>query len=125
MLLMVRQCRGQAASREQLHVLNSAVLSAGSRQALLAAIRGQFAPRSPALQFEPAFDRAIDRGLGLGLMALNQQGRLQLTALGQGVVSAVESNPSLFASERQLLAELPSSLSQSAVRKALAQRRVS
>jgi hypothetical protein len=125
LLLMIRSCRGQVASREQLHVLNSAILSAGSRHALLAAFGGQLAPRSPALQFEPAFDRALDRGLGLGLMTMNQQGRLQLTDLGRSIAAAVDADDRLFTAERELLASLPRSLSQAAVRNALAQRRMS
>ena len=125
LLLMIRNCRGQVASREQLHVLNSAVLSAGSRHALLAAFSGQLASRSPALQFEPACDRAIDRGLGLGLMTMNPQGRLQLTDLGRSIASAVDADDQLFTAERELLASLPKPLSQAAVRNALAQRRTS
>lgn len=124
LLLMVQSCRGQVASREQLHVLNSAVLSPGSRRALLAALGGQLGPRSPALQFEPAFDRAIDRGLGLGLMVTNPQGRLQLTDLGRSIAAAVDSDAGLFTAERELLSSLPRSLSQTAVRNALAQRRM-
>lgn len=124
LLLMIQSCRRQVASREQLHVLNSAVLSAGSRRALLAAFSGQLAPRSPALQFEPAFDRAIDRGLGLGLLTTNPQGRLQLTDLGRSIAAAVDADAGLFTAERELLASLPGSLSQTAVRNALAQRRM-
>lgn len=123
LLLMVQRCRGQVASREQLHVLNSAVLSAGSRRALLAALGGQLASRSPALLFEPAFDRAIDRGLGLGLMTTNAQGRLRLTDLGRSIAVAVDTDAGLFTAEREVLASLPRSLSQTAVRNALAQRR--
>lgn len=125
LLLMVRRCRGEVASREQLHVLNSAVLSSGSRRALLAALEGRLAPRSPALQFEPAFDRAIDRGVGLGLLAVNPRGRLELTDLGRDVVDTVDADESLFTSERALLASLPRSLSQSTIRTALAERRMS
>lgn len=125
LLLMVQSCRNQVASREQLHVLNSAVLNAGSRRALLAALGGQLAPRSPALQLEPAFDRAIDRALGLGLVAANPQGRITLTELGRSIVDAVDSDTELFAAERELLDSLPRSLSQTAVRNALAQRRMS
>jgi hypothetical protein len=125
LLLMVRRCRGQVATREQLHVLNSAVLSAGSRRALLAALDGRLAPRSPALQFEPAFDRAIDRGVGLGLLVANPGGRLELTVLGRSVADAVDAEESLFTSERELLASLPRSLSQSTIRNALAERRMS
>jgi len=125
LLLMVRRCRGQVATREQLHVLNSAVLSAGSRRALLAALDGRLAPRSPALQFEPAFDRAIDRGVGFGLLATNPRGRLELTDLGRSVADTVDADEGLFTSERALLESLPRSLSQSTVRKALAERRMS
>ena len=125
LLLMVRRCRRQTATREQLHVLNSAVLSTGSRKALLAALDGRLAPRSPALQFEPAFDRAIDRGVGLGLLAMNPLGRLELTDLGRSVADTVDADENLFSSERELLASLPRSLSQSTIRNALAERRMS
>lgn len=123
LLLMVQRCRNHMASREQLHVLNSAVLSAGSRRALLAALGGQISPRSPVLQFEPALDRAIDRALGLGLVVANPQGRIGLTDLGRSIAGAVESNAELFIEERELLSSLPRSLSQATVRNALAQRR--
>jgi hypothetical protein len=125
LLMMVRRCRGQVASRQQLHVLNSAVLSAGSRRALLAALNGRLATRSPALQFEPAFDRAIDRAIGLRLMATTPQGRLVLTELGTSIADKVESDDRLFTAERELLATLPSSLSQKVIRDALAERRMS
>jgi hypothetical protein len=125
LLLMVHRCRGQVASREQLHVLNSAVLSAGSRRALLAAMSRRLAPNSPVVQFEPAFDRAIDRAIGLGLLIVNSNSRLQLTDLGQSVVSTLDSDGGLFTTERELLASLPRSLSQSAIRNALAHRQSS
>lgn len=125
LLMMVHSCRNQVASREQLHVLNSAVLSSGSRRALLAALGGRPAPRSPALQFEPAFDRAIDRALGLRVLTTNPQGRLMLTDLGRSIVGAIESDRELFSTERELLDSLPHSLSQTTVRKALAQRQMS
>ena len=125
LLLMVQRCRSQTASREQLHVLNSAILSAGSRRALLAALGGHISPRSPVLQLEPAFDRAIDRALGLGLVAANAQGRIGLSDLGREIAGIIESDPELFTAERELLGSLPPSLSQTAVRNALAQRRMS
>jgi hypothetical protein len=125
LLLMVHHCRGQIASREQLHVLNSAVLSAGSRRALLATFSGRLAPQTPIVQFEPALDRALDRCVGLGLLQANPNGRLQLTGLGEAVVGALDSDDGLFTRERELLASLPKSLSQAAIRNALAQRRAS
>jgi hypothetical protein len=124
LLLMVGRCRGQIATREQLHVLNSAVLSVGSRKSLLAALDGRLAPRSPALQLEPAFDRAIDRAIGLGLLATNTSGRLELTRLGRSVADTLDADEALFTSERELLASLPRPLSQSTIRKALAERRM-
>jgi hypothetical protein len=123
LLLMVHHCRGQLASREQLHVLNSAVLSAGSRRALLAMLNGRLAPDVPVVQYEPALDRAIDRCVGLGLLYLNAQNRLELTDVARAVVTALDSDQDLFVGERELLASLPKSLSQSAIRKALDQRK--
>jgi hypothetical protein len=123
LLLMVDHCRGQIAGREQLHVLNSAVLSAGSRRALIAALDGRLAPNVPLVQFEPALDRALDRCIGLRLLTINSHGRFLLTDLGRSIVQAVGSNAALFVRERELLAALPKSLSQAAIQRALAQRR--
>ena len=75
------------------------------------------------VQFEPALERAIDRCIGLGLLQLTATGRMQLTGIGQSVVSAIEADNGLFTRERDLLGALPRSLSQSAIRGALATRR--
>jgi len=122
LLLLVHHCRGQLVSREQLHVLNSAVLSEGSRRALLAALDGRLLPQIPMVQFEPALERAVDRCIGLGLLRLTNNGRLQLTDVGESVVAAIQADDELFTLERRLLGALPRSLSQSAIRTALATR---
>lgn len=123
LLLLVHQCRAKQASREQLHVLNSAVLNAGSRVALTAALSGRLAPQVPMVQYEPALDRAIDRCIGLGLLRMNTTARIQLTESGQAVVDALESNTELFTREREFLSVLPNAISQATIRRALQQRR--
>jgi len=122
LLLMVHSCRGELASQEQLHVLNSAILRRGAQRTLLAALDGRLASNSQIVQFEPALSRAIDRCTGLGLLGLDSGGRLRLTDLGRGVVAAVESSETLFTTERALLAALPRPLTQTAIRTALAHR---
>jgi len=122
LLIMVNHCRGRIASREQLHVLNSAVLSPGSRRALFAALNGRLAARTPVVQFEPALDRALDRCTGLGLLQLTTSGRFELTGLGRSVVEALAARNDLFVGERQLLSALPASLSQAAIRQVLSGR---
>ena len=124
LLLMVRHCRSQRASREQLHVLNSAILSDTTRRALVAALSGRLAPFVPLVQFEPALDRALDRCLGLGLLSLNNQGRFVLTDLGQSVAGVLDLDSGLFVRERELLEALPKQLSQSAIQHVLAERRI-
>jgi hypothetical protein len=47
---------------------------------------------------------------------------LQLTGLGQSVVSALNAHSEIFATERELLASLPTSLSQAVLHRALAHR---
>lgn len=125
LLLMVDHCRGHVASREQLHVLNSAVLSTGSRRALFAALEGRLAPGLPVVQFEPALDRALDRCVGLGLLQLNTSRRFELSRPGKSVVEELGASKELFKGERQLLSALPRSLSQAAIRKVLSERRTS
>ena len=123
LVLMVDRCRGHVASREQLHVLNSAVLSSGSRRALLAALEGRLAPQAPIVQFEPALDRALDRCVGLGVLRINTYGRFELTEAGRSISDALEASDDLFVGERQLLGALPRSLSQAAIRNVLTARR--
>lgn len=123
LLLLVNHCRGQLVSREQLHVLNSAVLSEGSRRALLAALDGRMLPQIPMVQFEPALERAIDLCIGFGLLHGTPNGRLQLSDLGKLVVNAIEADDELFTLERSLLGSLPRSLSQTAIHTALATRK--
>jgi len=113
------------ASREQLHVLNSAILNDGSRRALLATLDGRIAPQTPIVQFEPALDRAIDRCVGLGLLEYMASGRLKVSDLGASVVQALDADADLFTRERELLEQLPKNLTQTAIRNALAQRRSS
>jgi len=122
LLLIVRSCRGQLASQEQLHVLNSAILHPGARRALFAALEGQVASNSQMVQFEPALTRAIDRCTGLGLLSIESGGRLRLTDLGRRVAATVESSETLFIRERELLTALPRPLTQTAIRTALAHR---
>jgi len=74
------------------------------------------------VQFEPALERAVDRCIGLGLLRLTNNGRLQLTDVGESVVAAIQADDELFTLERKLLGALPRSLSQSAIRTALATR---
>ncbi len=124
LLLIVRHCRGQTASREQLSILNSAILRPESRRALLAALGGRLTPETPIAQFEPALDRAIDRAVGLGLLIVNAHDRLELTTVGRTVLRTLDSDDNLFVNERELLKSLPKALSQATIRKALTERRV-
>src|SRR6266568_2946852 len=99
LLLLTSHCRGRLASREQLHVLNSAILNDGSRRALLATLDGRIAPQTPIVQFEPALDRAIDRCVGLGLLEYMASGRLKVSDLGASVVQALDADADLFTRE--------------------------
>jgi hypothetical protein len=122
LLLLVQKCRARTASREQLHMLSSAILSDGSRRALVASLASRFLPDLPLVQYEPALDRAIDRCIGLELLSVTAGGRLTLTANGSAIIDAIDQSDDVLEHERSLLAQLPDHLTQTTTRSALARR---
>jgi len=124
-LMMVKQCRGGKASREQLHVLNTIFLNRDSYTSLIMELNGHSAPVSTIVQYEAAFDRALNWAEGFGFLIINDSNRFVLTELGNSIVTAINSNDSLFASERILLDGLPRSLTQNSISHVLAERRQS
>jgi hypothetical protein len=118
-LLLVRACRGEHATHEQLHVLSWAVRSAESADTLASFLAGTVRPDQAVVRFEPALDRAAAVARGFGL--LRWKGRYwTLTSLGRQALREVDDRRATLTSEKALLARLPSPLSQAAVQRLLA-----
>jgi hypothetical protein len=121
-LLLVRACRAQQATHEQLHVLNWAVRSAPRVEALAAVIGGQLAPDQAVVRFEPALDRAV--ALAHGFELLRWRTRFwTLTPRAHEALHEIDEETDLLSAEKQALASLPKPLTQTAVETVLRRRR--
>src|SRR4051794_40307362 len=67
-VLMVRACYRERATHEQLHVLNWALRSIESAEALALYLAGALAPERAVVRFDPALDRAVALAHGFGLL---------------------------------------------------------
>jgi hypothetical protein len=113
-LLLVDSCRQRRATHEQLHVLNWAVRSTTSAEALARFLAGELAPGEAVVRFEPALDRAATLARGFGL--ITWKGRFwELTAKGRELLEDIRADDALLAREKELLTALPKPLTQTAV----------
>jgi len=117
-LLLVSSCRGERATHEQLHVLNWAVRSAASAEALAKFLSGTVRPDQAVVRFEPALDRAV--ALAHGFKLLQWKGKYwEITEGGRATLEALRSEPDALADEKVLLSQMPGALSQAAVSRLL------
>lgn len=117
-LLLIRACRGEKATAEQLHVLNWAVRSAESGESLASFLAGDLRPEEAVVRFEPALDRAVALANGFELLAWTNR-YWALTDRGKGLLTEIDEDGDILRTEKDLLASLPSPLSQAAVRRLL------
>jgi hypothetical protein len=117
-LLLVRSCRGEKATHEQLHVLSWALRASEGPGTLLQFVDGQLRPEQAVVRFEPALDRGISLAEGFGL--LTRQGRYwSLSGSGKSLLKMVDLDPDLLVAERAVLGALDGKLTQAAVQKML------
>jgi hypothetical protein len=117
-LLLIRACRQQVATFEQLHVLNWALRSSRGVEQLASYLSGEISLEEPAVRYEPALDRAVALGRGLGLLTF-QAKHWALTKEGSDALERIEDDDQLYKRERKFLAVLDRPLSQAAVQRLL------
>lgn len=118
LLMLVRACRGEKATPEQLHVLNWAVRSSESAESLAAFLDGKVRPEEAIVRFEPALDRAVALARGFELLAWNDRYWV-LTERGRDLLHKVDGQAETLLMEKALLKQLPGPLTQAAVKKLL------
>lgn len=118
LLLLVRACRGQKATHEQLHVLNWAVRSTDRSRILSDFLCGKVRPEEAVVRFEPALDRAVALARGFELLTW-QQRYWEIGERGEQVLTAVDQEDEVLKAEKGALASLPQPLSQAAVQRLL------
>lgn len=117
-LLLVRACRQEVASLEQLHVLNWALRSSDGVAQLTRFLAGDLGREEPVVRYEPALDRAVALAGGLGLLVFEKK-LWRLTDRGRALLDEIGKDSRLFNAERELLSVIGKPLPQAAVSRLL------
>lgn len=117
-LMVIRSCRGEKATHEQLHVLSWALRTSDGPETLSRFLAGQLRPEEAVVRFEPALDRGVAWAEAFEL--LGRQGRYwSITGKGEVLLAAIDGEPEVLSSERSVLSGLKGKLTQSAVERML------
>lgn len=111
LLLILRRCRGRKANWRQLHVLNWAIRSQGSREAFSAVLEGRLSPDRVLVRYEPNLGRVIDLAVGLGFVDWEQGRLLALSEKGREAAEDLTTTDALV-TEREFLDALPGAVTQ-------------
>lgn len=114
--LLVHQGRAHTLALEHLHVLWWAIRSSDTRELLVRWFSGERKPDDLIVRFDPSLAVTLDLALGQGLVVRTPTGGVRLTAAGTGLVSAISSDHTVLTAEREFLAQLPRSLTQTQIR---------
>lgn len=103
LLMLLDRCHGRSATLEQVHVIGSAMLNEGTQALFSAAIDGERDPDSVIVRYDPAWARAVDLAVGLGLAEWTTTGRVALTTAGRSAVARLWTQEDLLSSEGNFL----------------------
>ena len=105
-LLLSECCRSSRTSLTRLHVLNWAIRSPETRASLRAMIDGPDG-RSLIVRFEPFLNRAVDFGIGEGLLKRAAGGKsIELTNTGKRLAEDLKKAEDAFLAEKQFIASI-------------------
>lgn len=116
-LLLDKCCRQGRASLQKLHVLNWALRTPESRQALLESLEGNARPDSNLVRFDPALNQTLDLARGEALIVQIDGNRYQITAKGLELAAEIEKDRSTFLTELNFLEAVGSKLTEALVAK--------
>ncbi|MBW8782713.1 MAG: hypothetical protein JF599_12630 [Verrucomicrobia bacterium] len=117
MLLLNRCCKQGKASLQKLHVLNWALRTPESRQAMLEALDGLVKPDSALVRFDPALNKTLDLARGEDLVEQLDGPRYQITAKGLAIAEELAKDQTAFQVEQNFLETIGSRLTESFVAK--------
>lgn len=115
MLLLNRCCREGRASLQKLHVLNWALRTPESREAMIEALDGVAKPDSALVRFDPALNKTLDLARGEGLVMQLNGPRYQITAKGRAIAEELERDRTAFLVEQGFLETVGSRLTETFV----------
>ena len=130
LVLLVDHCWAGKSSIQQLHVLDWAIRTHETREALLQFIHGERAPNQTIIRYDPSLNRAVDFAFAEDLLTnreeelvlvrgeeKKQRGpyRVSLAKKGKELVAKLKEDQDLFAEEKQFLKNIGRKLTQKQV----------
>lgn len=116
-LLLEKCCRQGRASLPKLHMLNWALRTPESRQALLESLEGNAKPDSNLVRFDPALNQTLDLAQGEALVTQIDGNRYQITTKGLELAAEIEKDRSTFVTELHFLEAIGGKLTEALVSK--------
>ncbi len=118
--LILRRCRADTATIQQLHVLSWAIRTTKSRAVFLRWISGEKRPDDIIVRFEPSVSLSIDLANGSGLVNRSGGGRITLTQKGILLAESINRDSTALGPEKEFLNKLPRRITQRFVNDAVA-----
>ena len=103
LLLMLLNSRGQKATLQKLHLLNSACRSEETRRAFLRYTQGEARKDEIIPRVEPSLIRAVNLARGEGLIEVEKGKNLKLTPKGENTASQLDSTEDCMVVEKEFL----------------------
>lgn len=105
-ILILSYCRSKRARREKLLLLNHALQNPSTHKDLIEIFEGSKSPFFLQIRVDPAFARALDFAIGLGLLQQTNPSSVTLSNSGNAMADAINSDSSIFFAEKQFLAQV-------------------
>ena len=130
LMCIIEHCWAGRATLEQLHVMDWACRTSESRALFLRCLASGRGPELPCVRFDPSLNRAVDWGVGLGVLQTTTSERMAphgapqhlaeyrvwLTPQGKASLPSLIAAPERLSEERRLLGSLPNKITQAFVR---------
>lgn len=116
-LLVVRRCRANTATQEQLHVLLWAIRSDASRRLVHRWFQGDRRPDDLIVRYDPSTGRTVNLVLAARLAERRSNLAIALTDPGRRLADTLWEHPAVFTEEKTFFAGLPSRISQTDIRR--------
>lgn len=103
LLEMIDKCHGARASLLQLHAIDTALVDPSANRRLAGDVSEE--PTLASVRADPALNRAVDRGVGHGLVYMTEGAIVGLTDAGRAALAAVRA-AGLLEGERAVLGQV-------------------
>jgi hypothetical protein len=107
-LVMLLHSRGQKATLQKLHLLNSACRSDETRRAYLRYVEGEGRKDEIVPRVEPSLNRALNLARGVGLVEVEKGKNIKLTPAGLNAAREIDGRSDCLAVEKAFLREVKS-----------------